>query len=77
MKTLVIFALFKGQEDKYYVNWYNNSNNDGQCGASYFGIVPKYGNILSTSCYDKVNKELSSLVCNLSNRTSIVIRIKS
>ena len=54
MITLVIFALFKGQEDKYYTKWFNVSIKDGECGAGYFGITKKYSNILSTNCHEKV-----------------------
>ena len=42
--------------EKFYASWYDgpqNYNYTDQCGSAYFGIVPKYSNILESDCSAK------------------------
>ena len=43
--------MLPNQSDKFYTTWYPEKDRPSdQCGAAYFGLVPKYRNIHAESC---------------------------
>ena len=49
-------SLLGEEEDKMYVEWYagpQSNNYPDQCGSAYFGLVPRYQNLMEDDCSSK------------------------